>query len=215
MMRLWIALALLLSTLPAAAQTPPPAEHERVVDAPKTRDGRDSDELGWYVPDFVRLQTGGFVGLFAAGFGYAAFDDILNLSGHYGFTPAEHAGTNVHAMSFEILVRPFDLRVEDVRIVPIYLGPGLLYAWGDDFFTAVPDRYAQIDSTYYAPTSLHWTARAGIEVDYVPDAGIFERHGLYYEATLLGAYFNFYRDNPKTLDFTDMFAGAVGYRAAF
>jgi hypothetical protein len=205
--------ALLVLTFATAAQAQP--EPDRGGEIEVRSDERDPDRLGWYVPDFVRVQTGGFVGLVAVGIGYAAFDDIVNLSGHYGFTPAEHAGTNVHAFSFELSVRPFDFRMESVRLVPIYVGPGLLYAWGDEFFTRVPDRYQHIDSSYYPPTAIHWTARAGTELDYVPDSGFFERHGMYYEVTLLGAYFDYYRENPRALDFTDMFAGAVGYRAAF
>jgi hypothetical protein len=212
MTKLALAAGVCLLTLaqPARSQTEP----DRLEEPPHGRDERDPDRLGWYVPDFARVQTGGFVGLVAAGLGYAAFDDILNLSMHYGFTPEEHAGTNVHAFSFEVSIRPFDVRFESFRFVPIYLGPGLLYAWGDDFFTTLPDRYEQIDSRYYPPTSLHWTARAGTELGYLP-GGFFERHGVYYEVTMLGAYFELYSENPETLDFSDMFSGAIGYRAAF
>jgi hypothetical protein len=214
--RIALALTLLLVTPRAAGETIlPPAEPARAPDAPPRRHERDTDALGWFVPDFFRVQTGGWVGLVVVGTGYAAFDDVLNVSLHYGFTPADYAGTNVHTVSFEVLVRPFDLRVEDLRFVPVYFGPGLLYAWGDDFFTTVPDRYAQIDSRYYPPTSLHWTARFGTEIDYVPRSGFFERHGLYYEATLLGAYFELYTENRETLDLIDVFGGAIGYRAAF
>jgi hypothetical protein len=64
-------------------------------------------------------------------------------------------------------------------------------------------------------SSWHWTARVGAEIDYVPAGGFFERHGIYYEVTLLGSYLDFYRENPETLDFEDVLAGAIGYRAAF
>ncbi|MBX3131700.1 MAG: hypothetical protein KF718_33595 [Polyangiaceae bacterium] len=190
-------------------------EYDSVADAPSRRHQRDTDELGWYVPDFVRLQTGGFVGLVAVGVGYAAFDDVLNVSAHYGFTPASLVGTTVHAASLEILIRPFDQRLGDFRVVPIYVGPGLLYTGGEGFFTRVPEQYSHIDSNYYPPSSLYWTARVGVELDYVPPAGFFERHGVYYEATLFSAYLNLYRKNPDTLAFENMFGGAVGYRGAF
>lgn len=190
---------------------PPPPEPDR----PKQEPARDKDELGWYVPDFARLQTGGWVGMAALGIGYAAFDDILNISVHYGFTPEAHAGSNVHTLSFEILARPFDFPIDELRVVPIYLGPGLLYVWGDSFFTRVPDRYAQIDSRYYPPISLHWTARLGTELDYVPRRGFFERHGLFYEAVLFGRYFELYLGNRETLDLVDVFSSAIGYRVAF
>lgn len=209
--RLGLGLAWLLLASRAWAQPPDTAAASEV----DRRSERDRDPFGWYVPDFVRAQTGGFVGMFAVGTGYGVLDDIINLSLHYGFTPASHAGTDVHAFSFELLLRPVDVRFEDFRLVPIYLGPGVLYAWGDEFFTRIPDRYERIDSSYYPPTSLHWTARAGVELDYLPASGIVERHGIYYEATLLGTYYDLYRDNPDTVDLDDTIAGAIGYRAAF
>jgi hypothetical protein len=199
----------------AAAETFDAPERDGGTESRARRGERDSDRLGWLAPDFVRLQTGGFVGMVALGTGYALFDDILNLSAHYGFTPAEHAGNDVHAFSFEALVRPFDVRIEDVRVVPIYLGPGVLYAWGDEFFSKTPERFARIEKNYYEPTAWHWTVRVGAELDYVPPSGFFERHGLYYELTLLGTYLEYYRENPKTLDFEDALSSAVGYRAAF
>ncbi len=199
----------------ATVATGQPLERDRVEREPSARSERDPDRLGWYVPDFARLQTGGFVGMAALGIGYAAFDDVLNFSAHYGFTPAERAGQDVHAASFEVLVRPVDVRVGAFRLVPVYLGPGLLHVWGDGFFSTVPGRYRHIDSSYYPPTALHWTARLGVELDYVPESGVFERHGIYYEATALGTYVSAYLDNHEGLSALDVFGGAVGYRAAF
>lgn len=210
-----VALPIMLLAASGFAQDDGSPMRERGVEEPTARTERDPDRLGWYVPDFARLQTGGFVGMVAIGIGYAAFDDVLNLSAHYGFTPAAHAGSDVHAFSFEVLVRPLDFKVDDFRIVPIYAGPGLLYAWGDEFFTALPERYSQRDSSYYPPTSLHWTLRAGIELDYLPASGFIERHGAYYEVTLLDTYLDRYRENPDSLGLEEVFAGAVGYRAAF
>jgi hypothetical protein len=150
--------------------------------------------------------------MFVVGTGYAIFNDVLNLSVHYGFTPTEHAGSDVHAFSFEALVRPVDLRLGDFRIVPLYLGPGLLYVWGDEYFSRLPERYEHT-TAYTAHVSA--LDGAGIELDWLPPSGPFERHGLYYEVTMLDTYFNFYRENPETLDPLDMFGGAIGYRAAF
>jgi hypothetical protein len=208
-----LALATISIASAASAQPPNGGEQERAPERSDRRDERDPDRLGWYVPDFARVHTGGFIGMFVIGTGYAIFDDVLNVSAHYGFTPASHAGNDVHTFSFDLLVRPLDFRIDDFRIVPIYLGPGLLYAWGDEFFSRVPGRY---DSpSYYPPTSLHWTARAGLELDWLPPSGVFERHGLFYEVVMLDTYFNFYRKNPDTLSPLDMLASAVGYRAAF
>ena len=37
------------------------------------------DPHGWLLPDFAKLQTGGFIGLVTAGIGYGVFDDVINV----------------------------------------------------------------------------------------------------------------------------------------
>lgn len=177
---------------------------------------RDRDRHGWYVPDYAKLQTGGYTGLFTAGLGYAAFSDVLNIGVDYGYVPAAHAGRNVHSVSAGVSVRPFDFRIGDVRIVPAYVGADLLFTWGDDYFITVADYYYRYNRFYYYPTGAHWMIHLGLELDWVPPNGnFFERHGLYWELRTLDTYFFSYLENPATLHFTDVLASALGYRAAF
>jgi hypothetical protein len=176
---------------------------------------RDRDRLGWYVPDFAKLQTAGFLGSVGVGFGYALFNDVTNVSLFYGFTPATRAGNNVHAGKLAIDVRPFDLRLNAFRLVPIYIGGSLLYAFGSEYFTRLPDRYARIDQKYYPPTALHWSAQLGFELDYVPARGAIERHGLYYEAVTIDSYLDSLFKNSGRVGLTDVFSSSVGYRLAF
>jgi hypothetical protein len=176
---------------------------------------RDQDRLGWYVPDFVRLGTGGFVGMFVAGTGYALFQDVLNVSFSYGFTPASHAGADVHAFALALDARPFDLAAGDFRIVPLTLGPGLIYAWGDEFFSRLPGQYRPFSDSYYPPTSLQPVAKLGFELDYLPPPGFFERHGVYYELTALYLHLRRYFSNRDELGLEDALSSGVGYRAAF
>jgi hypothetical protein len=177
------------------------------------REARDVDRLGWAVPDFAKAQTGGFVGLFALGGGYAAFDDILNATLLYGHTPKFHAGVTVHAFHLALSARPFEVRSAAVRFVPIYAGAGLLFNPDGDLFVGVPEHYPTSD--YYPPTALHWTAHLGTELDYAPRVGPFERHGLYFELVALDTYIFGYFENPETLDPVDAIGSAIGYRAAF
>jgi hypothetical protein len=184
-------------------------------DATLGRSERDHDRLGWYIPDLAKLQVAGYLGTVGVGLGYAAFDDVLNVSLYYGFTPASVAGHPVHTSKLAFDVRPFELRAGDVRFVPAYVGGGLLYAFGGEFFTRLPARYRRIDSRYYPPTAIHWLLQAGVEVDYVPRRGPFERHGLYYEVVALDSYAFSYFENPERLRLVDVFSSSIGYRLAF
>lgn len=210
MKRLLLLLAVLLPARALAAEsdaTPPKNDGEWVR--------RDRDRLGWYVPDFARLQTGGFHGLANVSVGYAAFNDVLNWSIGYGFTPAAVADRNVHSFDTTLSVRPIDLRYRDLRFVPGYFGGGLLVGTGDGYFVVTPSRYRDYSRLYYPPTALHWTAHFGVEVDWLPKSGFFERHGGFVEVRTMDTYVFSYLENRKTISLHEIFSTAVGYRVAF
>jgi hypothetical protein len=205
---------LLLSfALPAKAADP--ASDSAWNPAERRRDRRDVDQLGWYVPDFARLQTAGFLGALGVGLGYAAFDDVLDVSLMYGFTPESLSGHSVHSARLQVDVRPFDVRIEALRLVPVYLGGSVLYGFGSEYFTRLPDRFARLDRHYYPPTALHWGAHLGVELDYVPAGGGIERHGLYYEVVTLDSYLFSLLENSGSVGVDDAFSSSLGYRCAF
>jgi hypothetical protein len=226
-------LAWLMLGVPSAIDSPPDTSSGRGFDPPapafypertsmpagEQRPGRgrerDTDPHGWYLPDFAKLQTGGFVGLLTVGTGYGIFDDVINLAVHYGYTPSARAGHDVHVVHLTLDIRPIDLRFGDVRWLPAYLGGGLLHVWGDQYFSDVPDRYATIDGSYYPPTALHWTAHLGTEIDWLPSAGFFERHGFYYELTTIDTFAFAYFENRETVRLTEALSSTFGYRAAW
>jgi hypothetical protein len=179
------------------------------------REHRDQDRLGWYVPDFAKLQTAGYLGSVGIGAGYAMFDDVVNVSLLYGFTPEDRAGDNVHAAHLTLDLRPIDVRLQSFRLIPIYAGGGLMYAFGSEYFTRLPERYKRLEANYYPPTALHWSAHLGLELDYVPARGKIERHGLYYEVVTIDSYLLSYLENRQALHLSDAFASSIGYRCAF
>lgn len=207
-MRFLALLAVLTVAAPAADAETPVRRHDH--------SRRDSDPMGWYVPDFAKLQTGGYSGLVTVGVGYSAFNDRWNFTLDYGFAPATVAGRNVHSVSTTWSYRPFDFRVGSVRFVPIYGGANLLFTAGNGYFLTVPERYRQYDKRYYPPTGVHWMAHLGTEIDFLPPENSFiERHGFYAELRTLDTYFVSYIENPKTVSFREVLASALGYRAAF
>jgi hypothetical protein len=172
---------------------------------------RDRDALGPWVPDYARLQTGGFVGLVAVGIGYAAFEDILNVALHYGYTPFDTG--DVHALELSVSARPFELRAGQARLVPIYIGLGVLGTWGARYYLDLPDRYPE--SRYYPPNAIQPVGLLGIEADWIPERSVIERHGLFFEVKTLAGYTLRYARNPDVVDFEDIVSAAVGYRIAF
>ncbi|MCA9631126.1 MAG: hypothetical protein KC766_25865 [Myxococcales bacterium] len=179
---------------------------------PEVTPPRDTDRLGWYVPDFAKVQTGGLRGRYTAGLGYAAFDDVLNVGLLYGYSPNAVNDSGVSTLSLELSARPFEIRAGMIRIIPLEVGIGALYAPGSEFELSYPDRYA---SGYYPPTALHTLGYLGVEVDWVPASGFFERIGLYYQASTIYTYLEDLVQNADTARPTESIASTLGYRAAF
>lgn len=176
---------------------------------------RDRDRLGWYVPDFARVSTGGYHGLANIQVGYAAFNDVVNWSVGYGYTPPFTAERHVHSFDTTLSFRPVDFRYRDLRIVPAYFGAGLLFGTGDGYFVITPKRYHEYDALYYPPTAVHWTAHVGLEIDWLPKWGFFERHGGFVEVRTLDTYIFTYFENRSTIGLHEVFSTGFGYRAAF
>ncbi len=197
------------------------AQADGALDSPSppkgAYDGRDRDRYGWWVPDFARLQTGGFQGHLNVGVGYSVFDDILNWKLGYGYVASGvDVDEPIHMLDTSISLRPFEVGRESARWVPVYLGAGLIYVFGSQYHVMVPKRYAHLSETYYRPTAVHWTSHIGTEVAWRPDDGGFvERHALFYQAILMDQLGLAYLENRETVKLTDAFASAVGYRMAW
>lgn len=178
---------------------------------------RDEERFGWYVPDFARLQTGGFQGHVNVGVGYAAFDDVLNWKLGYGYVaPGVDTDEPIHTLDTSLSVRPFELGTRRLRWVPAFLGVGVIYVPGDQYELSFPKRYEHLSESYYRPTAVHWTSHVGTELAWRPaDGGFVERHAVFYQAVMMDRMARAYLDNREALDLTDAFASAIGYRMAW
>lgn len=176
--------------------------------------GRRDHRLAWAEPDFVRLQTGGWIGAANISVGYAALDDVVNVSAGFGYTPGQLAGKDIFNVDLTLALRPFrvDLGVRDWYLVPVEIGAGLMYVFGDQYHVAVPDRYR---SGYYPPTALHWLAHVGVELGWEPRHGFFTRHAIFYRATTLDTFATSYVQSNDRLDLVDVLSSAIGYRVEF
>jgi hypothetical protein len=168
------------------------------------------DELGFLVPDYAKLQTGGFLGAFHASLGWSAFEDVLAIGGGYGFAPEDDGIGPYHAVTATLTLRP--LRINPARewlIVPLYLGGGLLGAFGDSLFFEQPEVYP---SGYYRPSALHALVFAGLEVALRADQSLFKRHGLFVEVVTINQYLDAVIQN-RTMRLMSAFSTSLGYRA--
>lgn len=211
---------------PAPPPTPPPPPQATATPAPvapaaEPSDGaaagpsyyRYPDRLGWYVPDYVKIQTGGFLGAFQLVIGYAVWKDRFNLGLQYGFTPQYEEAPPVHTVAATLTVRPLRIDIgPQLFIVPIYGGVGLTASKGKNLFISQPTVYPP---GYYAPTALHYLATLGLEVGARSREGsLLTRQSLFYEVVTIDQYIDALIDNKQSR-LLDALSSMVGYRASF
>ena len=100
----------------------------------------------WYRPGHVALQTGGGLGMVAAGAGYEFGKDRLETDVLLGYVPKRYAGSTLTLASLKSLYSPFRLRVaERVQVLPLTVGAYFSYTHG----TLNDELKGQYSSDYY------------------------------------------------------------------
>jgi hypothetical protein len=209
--RALIGLALLATSTSAFAATESDASNAFATEGPAP----ERDRLGWAVPDYARLQSGGFLGLFNVAVGYSALRDVLNVQLEYGFVPPLDKESSVHFGAGLLLVRPLRLAFaprERFWLYPIYAGGGVMVASAKGLFIRQPSVYPD---GYYPPNGFHFVALLGSELAFRPNAGQFaSRHALTIEFITIDQYLDAISQNRSMSPF-GAFSTAVGYKLGF
>jgi hypothetical protein len=214
------AAVVVLSPSPAEAQPRSVAATEA---SPGSREGSsaptgvlpDEDRFGWAVPDYFRLQTGGFLGMFTVGVGYSALRDVLNVGVGYGYVPPLDGAPHVHLGNATLTIRPlrWSLGSNDrFYYYPIYVGCGGMLASSPNLFATQPAVYPQ---GYYAPNALNFLLLFRTEFAVRQDRGaLLERQSVFVEFVTINQYLDALNQN-REVSLLDAFSTAFGYRASF
>lgn len=133
------------------------------------------------LPDHVKFQFAGNMGLLSVGAGYSFLGGRLQSDIFYGYVPASYAGTSIHHITWKNTVIPWNRKISSrLSYAPLTLGAHLSgKVWNNNRETwmTLPGRYP---NRYYYPTALNLLLTAGGCVEYRSRAG---RHlGMYVEA---------------------------------
>jgi len=119
-----------------------------------------SHQRKWFVPDAVVVQHAGNMGFLAAGPGYTLAKDKLHLEVLYGYVPQLQAEKALHLITFKPVFTPQQVPLgADYSLMPLRLGMGLSYYFGDQFSILWDERYP--DGYYWWPTRLRLLGYAG------------------------------------------------------
>lgn len=160
-----------------------------------------------FVPDYLKLQTGGYLGFVTAGAGYAFFRDRLNAGAYVGWVPAAIGGTEIVSFAFDASVRPLDVPLrQGVVLVPFYLGAGTLVGTGFRIFSRETP----------LPPGIRLLAHLGTEVEVdAPRGSFILRHGAYVQVTALDRALVIWLHNREGISGWQVWSSSIGYKLSF
>ncbi len=170
-------------------------------------------EKSWYVPDYVKAQFAGNIGLFSVGAGYQLFDKVLSSELLYGFVPKSASkAENIHLITIKNTFPIYRKKIgENLTITPI-AGIATTLDIGTTSFTTLPSKYPE---GYYVPTAVHFTLFGGVMVhkDFKKPK-IFKGVDFYVELGTVETYL-WYALATEEVDLVDVFSTSIGVNFYF
>lgn len=170
-------------------------------------------EKSWYVPDYVKTQFAGNIGLVSVGAGYQLFNKKLYSELLYGFVPEfASRADNIHLITIKNTFPIFRKEIgKNLTIAPI-AGFTTTLDIGTNSFTTLPSKYPE---GYYVPTAVHFTFFAGalVHKDF-KEPKIFKGVDFYLEFGTVETYL-WYAITSKEVSVFDVFSADVGVNFYF
>jgi hypothetical protein len=170
-------------------------------------------EKSWYVPDYVKVQFAGNIGLVSVGAGYQLFNKVLFTELLYGFVPESVSKSDeIHLITIKNTFPIFRKELgKNFTISPI-AGFATTYEIGANSFTTLPSIYPE---GYYVPNAFHFTLFGGAMVhkDF-KDSKMIKGADFYFEAGTVETYL-WYVITSKEVSTSDVFSTSIGINCYF
>ena len=167
----------------------------------------------WYMPDYVKAQFAGNIGLVSLGVGYKLFNEALYSELLYGFVPEwASKADNIHLITIKNTFPFFRKKIgKNLTITPI-AGFTTTLDIGTNSFTTLPSIYPQ---GYYVPSAVHFTLFGGalIHKDF-KQPKTFKGVDFYLEFGTVETYL-WYALATKEVDLIDVFSADIGVNFYF
>lgn len=205
-----------LSTLLVAAGLAVPALTHPALAQTDSLTSAKPEAQRWFRPRHLTLQTGGGVGMLAAGVGYSFWRDRTEVDVLLGYVPKKYAGSALTIATFKLLYSPFTLPLrERWQLKPLTVGGYASYSYG----VINPGERNQYPAGYY-----WWSTKGrvgpllGSRITYVRPASTEGRPrniSFYYELGTNDLYLVSYVQNRRGLSPADITTLTLGLKADF
>lgn len=155
------------------------------------------------MPNNLKLQHAGSIGMFSVGFGYETRNKKWKGDFMYGFVPKKYGPDKaIHSITLKGKFAPIH-RIYNDEIKVNWLNAGLLfnYSLGSNYFLTPPSHF---ESGYYVlSTALNAGIFVGSEVKY-------KKWGAYYELGTNDKHIVNFAKSPKSIGFQNIWNLAIG-----
>jgi hypothetical protein len=102
----------------------------------------DSAKYVRFLPDYVKLQFAGGIGLLSIGVGYSFFKEKLEVSYFYGYVPKAVSIDDLHSVSLQLTAKFFRFKAnKNIEIVPLNVGWFIHHTFGNEYWITLPSHY--------------------------------------------------------------------------
>ena len=165
-----------------------------------------------YIPDYVKAQFAGNIGLLSVGFGYQFLNNRLYSEILYGYVPASISkAERIHTITLKNTFSILNKEIKLITLSPI-TGFTASFETGNNSFLKLPDKYPK---GYYSTNAFHFTFFIGAKVhkNFI-NSKIIKGADLYFELGSVDTYI-WYKILSKEVKINQIFSSAVGVNLYF
>jgi hypothetical protein len=170
-------------------------------------------DKAWYIPDYVKMQFAGNIGVVSAGAGYQLFDKVLYSELLYGYVPESVSkAAKIHLITIKNTFPIYRKEIgNNLTITPI-AGFTTTIDIGTTTFTTLPGKYPD---DYYVPNAFHFALFGGVMIhkDFI-NPKIIEGVDFYVELGTVETYL-WYGITSKEVGLSDIFSTSFGLNFYF
>ena len=170
-------------------------------------------DKAWYIPNYVKMQFAGNIGVVSVGAGYQLFDKVLYSELLYGYVPESVSKADkIHLITIKNTFPVFRKEIaKNLTITPI-AGFTTTIDIGTTTFTTLPSKYPD---DYYVPTAFHFTLFGGVMIhkDFI-NSKMTNGVDFYVEMGTVETYL-WYGITSKEVGLSDIFSTSIGINFYF
>ncbi|MFA8299258.1 MAG: hypothetical protein ACEPOV_03775 [Hyphomicrobiales bacterium] len=181
----------------------------------QSEDSKENKFLKAFIPDYVRIQFAGQVGMISVGPGWNFLDKKIKTEVFYGYLPVRYSTAEVNTLGIKTSYLPISLKREGFfnKISPYVLASiNMTISDGSKTFIKNPNNFPK---GYYSPTSIRISPGIGINMTHDLKEGYYIKDlDLYFETVTNNVYLDYLFTN-RTVKVNDVFSLAIGVRVGF